>query len=479
MSTRQRHSKRKRGAGRHALAIIGILLLLTIIGAGGWLGWKVFLQPQAVLTVTAKSYDIKQEEAAPAYELTVTCKGSQNRLLDFKTWYTVKDFMKDIERGDVFTFDCDADTAKEDTYPITLTMNEQTKQFLSGKWKGKVSVNAQEGSLTVENKSGQWDGENRFKDWDGNDVTSTWITSKGNTYYFNADGNKVTGVASIEDKIYGFDDSGIMLTGWQDVGDARYDFGDDGAALIGWQDIDTATYYFNTDGQMLRSVTQSIDGYDCIFNEDGTLASKKLGSNIDPNKPMIAITFDDGPGNDTSRLLDAVEQHGIHVTFFMLGQHAAAYSQLLPRMEALGCELGNHSWDHPQLTTLSSDEVTSQVSRTNQAISQAVGHNATVLRPPYGATNKTVSSLVGLPQILWSIDTLDWKTKSKDETVQSILSAQDGDIVLLHDIHSWSVDAAIEAFPQLIAKGYQLVTVSEMARAKGVTLDNGGQYFEF
>ena len=82
--------------------------------------------------------------------------------------------------------------------------------------------------------------------------------------------------------------------------------------------------------------------------------------------------------------------------------------------------------------------------------------------------------------IYWSVDTLDWKTKSKEETVKSVLSeARDGSIILMHDIHEWSVEAAIEVIPQLIEKGYQLVTVSELAAARGITLKPGVTYFNF
>lgn len=101
------------------------------------------------------------------------------------------------------------------------------------------------------------------------------------------------------------------------------------------------------------------------------------------------------------------------------------------------------------------------------------------MRPPYGAINDSVKQNVGLPMILWSVDTLDWKAKSTPKTVESILSAKDGDIVLLHDIHKTSVDAAIEAIPKLIEKGFQLVTVSEMAEAKGQKLELGVKYFSF
>ena len=102
------------------------------------------------------------------------------------------------------------------------------------------------------------------------------------------------------------------------------------------------------------------------------------------------------------------------------------------------------------------------------------------MRPPFGATNDTVKANVGLPIILWSIDTLDWKTLNTESTVNSIMTlAEDGDIILMHDIHSASIDAAIQVIPQLINQGYQLVTVSEMADAKGIVMKNGTIYTDF
>lgn len=115
-------------------------------------------------------------------------------------------------------------------------------------------------------------------------------------------------------------------------------------------------------------------------------------------------------------------------------------------------------------------------------IKKAVGYNPKFLRPPIWFRNKRCqdAEAAKMPIVCWSVDTLDWKTKSKKETVKSIMnSAKDGQIILMHDIHSWSVDAAIEAIPKLQKKGYQIVSVSEMAEAKGVKLKKGQPYFEF
>ena len=149
-------------------------------------------------------------------------------------------------------------------------------------------------------------------------------------------------------------------------------------------------------------------------------------------------------------------------------------------MEKLGCEIGNHSYDHPDLTSLSADDASSQLSRTDQLIENLTGHIATVVRPPYGSFNDTVADIAARPLILWSVDTLDWETQNADSTVQNVLdNAADGQIILMHDIFKESVDAAEIFIPKLIQEGFQFVTVSELAAAKGITLENGVSYGSF
>lgn len=156
------------------------------------------------------------------------------------------------------------------------------------------------------------------------------------------------------------------------------------------------------------------------------------------------------------------------------------FQEPVKRMEELGCEIGNHSYDHPDLTTLSADDAASQLSRTDQLIQDLTGHIATVVRPPYGSYNDTVAETAARPLILWSVDTLDWETQNADSTVQNVMdNASDGQIILMHDIFKESVDAAEIFIPQLLQEGYQLVTVSELAAAKGITLENGTAYGSF
>ena len=128
-----------------------------------------------------------------------------------------------------------------------------------------------------------------------------------------------------------------------------------------------------------------------IFQK-GKLKSKG-DVNIDASKPMVALTFDDGPGERTGELLAQLEKYNAHATFFMQGKNIPGKEDFVKKMKETGCELGNHSYDHPQLTKLSADKIANQIGTTNDLIQQAAGSTATVMRPPYGAINDTVSRM--------------------------------------------------------------------------------------
>lgn len=201
---------------------------------------------------------------------------------------------------------------------------------------------------------------------------------------------------------------------------------------------------------------------------------------VDPGRPMIALTFDDGPGKRTGELLDVLAEYHAHATFFMLGKNAGLYQDEIRRMKEIGCEIASHSYDHPDLSKMDETEIRDQIDRTNQKFAEIVGQGAAVVRPPYGAISDTMKSVIGMPMILWNIDTLDWKTRNAEATVNMVMeNVKDGDIVLMHDIHTESVDAAMELIPKLIEAGYQLVTVPEMAAAKGITMEAGKSYTDF
>lgn len=259
-------------------------------------------------------------------------------------------------------------------------------------------------------------------------LTPGWHEDDNGRWYQNADGTYYTGgFAEIDGVTYAFDDNGYMQTGW---------------VTKGSQD-----YYFNDDGS---------------YN-----ASEK--------RPMIALTFDDGPGEYTSELLDCLEENNAHATFFMLGQNVELYPDDVKRMLKLGCEIGNHSWDHKNMFELDIDSVVKQFNDADQALIDACGQASTVVRAPYGNANEEIMNAVGKPFFMWSLDSLDWSYKDVDLDYKSIMEdnasvLKDGTIILMHDIHEPSVKAAERIIPELINMGFKLVTVSEMAEAKNVTL---------
>ena len=199
---------------------------------------------------------------------------------------------------------------------------------------------------------------------------------------------------------------------------------------------------------------------------------------IDPSAPMVALTFDDGPDKEaTTAVLDALEKHHAVATFFVQGKNAAAYPDQIKREVKMGMEVANHTYNHPKLTTLSVGEIQTQIQNTDTAVYNAGGVYTNLLRPPYGAYDQTVQAQAGKPLILWSIDTMDWKHLNPDRTYQSVVDkVKDGDIILMHDLYNETAIATDRIIPALQSKGFQLVTVSEMAQYKGVELKNGNLY---
>jgi len=186
------------------------------------------------------------------------------------------------------------------------------------------------------------------------------------------------------------------------------------------------------------------------------------------DQPYIAMTFDDGPSaENTPRLLEMLKQRNIKATFFLIGQNVASNPDLVRRILAEGHEIGNHSWTHPQLSKLSDDRVTAEITQTQDAIKDASGFTPTLLRPPYGAITprqrEWIESRFGLNIILWSVDPFDWKRPGASVITQRILSqTRPGAIILSHDIHKQTVDAMPATLDALIAKGYKFATVSQL-----------------
>lgn len=201
---------------------------------------------------------------------------------------------------------------------------------------------------------------------------------------------------------------------------------------------------------------------------------------IDPKKKMVALTFDDGPGPYTDEIVDCLNKYGGHATFFVVGNRVNTYDDELAYAFNSGNEIANHTYSHPTLTKLSTTKIKSEVSKTDNAVKKITGTAPSLIRAPGGATNSTVRKAAGKPFIYWSIDTLDWKHRNATKTVNTVMNnVKDGDIILMHDIHKPSMTAALTLIPKLKKAGYQLVTVSELAKYRGYTLKNGTTYYSF
>ncbi|PID50892.1 MAG: hypothetical protein CR980_01285 [Propionibacteriales bacterium] len=198
-------------------------------------------------------------------------------------------------------------------------------------------------------------------------------------------------------------------------------------------------------------------------------------------KKCIALTFDDGPGEQTAKLLDILNSRGAHATFFLLGQNAKRLPDNVKLIaNTPGMEIANHSWSHPNLRTRSSQKVKWQLAKTNEVLEQLSGQKVTLHRPPYGSHNKRIDKLVGaqgMSVIMWDVDTLDWKHRNTATNVKKAVSgAKAGNIILMHSIHAPSVAAVPKIVDQLQAKGFTLVTVTELLgpTKPGQTYFNGG-----
>ncbi|MCL1970029.1 MAG: polysaccharide deacetylase family protein, partial [Candidatus Bathyarchaeota archaeon] len=198
-------------------------------------------------------------------------------------------------------------------------------------------------------------------------------------------------------------------------------------------------------------------------------------NNVGPNK-KIALTFDDGPSAYTSRLLDILNENNAKATFFVKGTSISTYSNVLMRALSQGCEIAGHTWSHRDLTTLTSDEIRQELQSTNDALYDTLGIYPDIFRPPFGNFDENVvnvSNELGLAIILWAVTSLDWAIQDANLIYEATMPhARDGIIMLYHDTVEATIDAMEQIIPELIANGYDLVTVSEILDEK-----EAGQYY--
>ncbi len=196
----------------------------------------------------------------------------------------------------------------------------------------------------------------------------------------------------------------------------------------------------------------------------------------------VALTFDDGPsGRFTRRLLEGLESRGAKATFLLCGYRLEQYPELAEEMAASGHEIGLHGYSHKSMAQMSRRQIAQELADT-QALLPA-GCRVRFLRPPGGICSdgvQDVAEAMGLAILSWSVDPRDWATHDTAAVDKSVFrTAQDGDIILLHDMTDSSVDAALQIVDELQRQGFRFVTVSELARLRGTNIKAGKSYSSF
>lgn len=214
-----------------------------------------------------------------------------------------------------------------------------------------------------------------------------------------------------------------------------------------------------------RLVTSALTAALCGTTLVGTATTASAApAAVDCRKvKCVALTFDDGPVADTQRLLRLLKDGKVRSTFYVVGKNAQNKPSIVRAAANAGHQIGNHSWDHANLTKLSAAQITSQFSRADAAIKKATGKKPTTVRAPYGAHNATVRRVAARPLVHWSVDTLDWKHRDTARLVKTVNeTTRPGDIVLMHDIHKTTVNAIPGIIKGLKARGFHFVTVDEL-----------------
>ena len=330
-------------------------------------------------------------------------------------------------------------------------------------------------------------------------------------YRKDADGNPFEGWFT-QDTFTGYCQNGYLLTGYQMIDGSRYLFLDDGSMQTGsYTDENGDKYCFTDDGrQYFCSTVKCEDGYYYYFGDDGKAVTGdftfsdgstgmtdadghvyvgchrigdlvydftsqgKLRHTVDATKPMVALTYDDGPSTqNTQIILDTLTANGAYATFFVLGRNVERCADIIQNIEASGSEIGNHTYNHYKITNMDAQVTDQEISSTSSYVQMITGNRPCIMRPPTGATDDVSCANVaavddGYPLIMWCVDTIDWQHHDVATTCDTIRSkVKDGAIVLMHDMEASSAQASQIMIPELIAAGYELVTVSEMAAARG------------
>ena len=254
----------------------------------------------------------------------------------------------------------------------------------------------------------------------------------------------------------------------------NYDSYIDGNVIIDYDIYDNDNLYYLTFYKYFWNDNMVSDGSDSFVIDTSNNSVSRINKTnyeydvfinrkIDKSKKMIALTFDDGPNYNTSKIIDVLNKYDIKATFFVLGSRAINNKDILKKMADSGMEIGNHTYNHLLLTKYDENKIRSEIEDTSEVIYSATKKKPKLLRPSYGSVNNKIKKVANMPIIIWDIDTLDWKYhNSKRITSRVVNKVRDGDIILMHDIYSASLNALSNIIPILQDNGYEFVTIDEL-----------------
>lgn len=198
---------------------------------------------------------------------------------------------------------------------------------------------------------------------------------------------------------------------------------------------------------------------------------------IQKESKLVAFTFDDGPSKYTLDIANILEEYNASATFFEVGYNIKAHPEITKELSERGFEIANHTTDHSKLTKLTEAKYLSKINDNNAIFKELTGKDMPYLRPPYGSYNDKIKAKAGVPIVTWSLDTRDWESRNKDKVIEMVMNnIKEGDIILFHDLYESTRNAVKELMPLLKEQGYQAVSVGELFKSKGITLEAGTSY---
>lgn len=241
---------------------------------------------------------------------------------------------------------------------------------------------------------------------------------------------------------------------------------------------DKSTTFYIRENEKLKNLE--------IVNNELTEAAK-ISLNLDESyhkehtiqkeAKLVAFTFDDGPSKYTLDIANILEEYNASATFFEVGYNIKAYPEITKELSERGFEIANHTTDHSKLTKLTEAKYLSKINDNNALFKELTGKDMPYLRPPYGSYNDKIKAKAGVPIVTWSLDTRDWESRNKDKVIEMVMNnIKEGDIILFHDLYESTRDAVKELMPLLKEQGYQAVSVGELFKSKGITLEAGTSY---